>query len=112
MDESPLYEKFKGAFAENYVLNELNSIGKETYFWRSGNSAEVDFIIEEKSEIVPIEVKSADNTQAKSYKQFCKKYEPNSGIKLSQKNIAYNICEKTKTYSIPLYMVWNINYYI
>ena len=112
MDESPLYEKFKGAFAENYVLNELNSIGKETYFWRSGNSAEVDFIFEEKSEIVPIEVKSADNTQAKSYKQFCKKYEPNSGIKLSQKNIAYNICEKTKTYSIPLYMAWNINYYI
>ena len=112
MDESPLYEKFKGAFAENYVLNELNSIGKEMYFWRSGNSAEVDFIFEEKSEIVPIEVKSADNTQAKSYKQFCKKYEPNSGIKLSQKNIAYNICEKTKTYSIPLYMVWNINYYI
>lgn len=112
MDESPLYEKFKGAFAENYVLNELNSIGKETYFWRSGNSAEVDFIFEEKSEIVPIEVKSADNTQAKSYKQFCKKYEPNSGIKLSQKNIAYNICEKTKTYSIPLYMAWNIDYYI
>ena len=112
MDESPLYEKFKGAFAENYVLNELNSIGKETYFWRSGNSAEVDFIFEEKSEIVPIEVKSADNTQAKSYKQFCKKYEPNSGIKLSQKNIAYNICEKTKTYSIPLYMAWNINFYI
>jgi predicted AAA+ superfamily ATPase len=112
MDESPLYEKFKGAFAENYVLNELRSGGKEAYFWRSGNTAEIDFIYEDGGQIVPVEVKSADNTQAKSYKQFCGKYEPAAGVKLSRKNIAENLCGKTVTYSIPLYLAWNIDFYI
>ena len=112
MDESSLYIKYKGAFAENYVLNELISMRKEPYFWRSGNTAEIDFIYDEKGDIFPIEVKAADNTQAKSYRQFCKKYEPKMGIKLSQKNIAVNECENTITYNIPLYLCWNIDYYL
>ena len=49
---------------------------KEAYYWRSGNSAELDFIFEDISGLIPVEVKAADNTQAKSFKQFCKKYSP------------------------------------
>jgi predicted AAA+ superfamily ATPase len=112
IEESVLYDKFKGALAENYVLNELKALNKEPYFWRSGNTAEIDFIYEENGDIVPVEFKSADNTQAKSYRQFCKKYIPAKGLKLSRKNIAKNVCEKTLTYSIPLYLTWNIDYYI
>ncbi|SCW63557.1 hypothetical protein SAMN02910400_01646 [Lachnospiraceae bacterium C10] len=111
LEESDLYVRYKGAFAENYVLNELKSLGKAPFFWRSGNTAEVDFIYEEEGEIVPVEVKAADNTQAKSYKQFCKKYHPRKGLKLSRKNIAMNLCEATVTYSIPLYLEWNIDRY-
>lgn len=112
LEESDLYIRYKGAFAENYVLNELKLLGKEPFFWRSGNTAEVDFIYEENGEIVPVEVKAADNTQAKSYKQFCKKYRPKKGIKLSGKNIAENLYESTTTYNIPLYLEWNIDNYI
>lgn len=112
MNEADLYIRYKGAFAENYVLNELKAIGKVPYFWRSGNSAEVDFVYESEGEMVPVEVKSADNTQAKSYKQFCQKYSPRIGIKLSEKNIARNICVNTDTYSIPLYLAWNIDRYV
>ncbi len=112
LDESDLYVRYKGAFTENYVLNELKAIGIEPYFWRSGNSAEIDFIYEKNSELIPVEVKSADNTQAKSYKQFCKKYAPGIGFKLSGKNIADNIYEKTMTYSIPLYLTWNLDHYL
>lgn len=112
LEESDLYIRYKGAFAENYVLNELKSIGKAPFFWRSGNTAEVDFIYEEEGEIVPVEVKAADNTQAKSYKQFCKKYQPKKGLKLSRKNIAENLCETTTTFNIPLYLEWNIDSYI
>ena len=111
LNESEAFRRYKGAFAENYVLNELKSLGKDPYFWRSGNSAEVDFIYEESGKIIPVEVKSADNTQAKSYKQFCKKYKPEAGFKLSDKNIAVNICEETRTFSIPLYLGWNLDYY-
>ena len=62
--------------------------------------------------MVPVEVKAADNTQAKSYKQFCQKYSPGVGVKLSEKNIAKNLCVDTITYSIPLYLGWNIDNYI
>ena len=112
LEESDNYIRYKGAFAENYVLNELRAKGKEPYFWRSGNVAEVDFVFEFSGEIVPVEVKSADNTQAKSYRQFCKKYEPRLGFKLSRKNIAENLCEKTPTISLPLYLGWNIDHYM
>ena len=111
LEESDFFIRYKGAFAENYVLNELRSIGKEPYFWRSGNTAEVDFIYEAGGEIIPVEVKAADNTQAKSYKQFCRKYHPKKGIKLSAKNIAENIYESTVSFSIPLYLSWNIDKY-
>ncbi|MBO7514326.1 MAG: ATP-binding protein [Lachnospiraceae bacterium] len=112
LEESGPYEKYKGAFAENYVLNELQACGKEPYYWRSGNTAEVDFIFEEDGEIVPVEVKAADNTQAKSFRLYCKRYEPRIGFKLSLKNIAENPCEKTKAVNLPLYLGWNIDRYI
>lgn len=112
LNESDLFIRYKGAFAENYVLNELKSIGKVPFFWRSGNSAEVDFIYESDGEMIPVEVKAADNTQAKSYKQFCKKYSPRVGFKMSDKNIAENPCEKTATFNVPLYLGWNIDRYV
>ena len=111
LDGTDMYVRYKGAFAENYVLNELLSIGKDPYFWRSGNSAEVDFIYEDKAHMIPVEVKSADNSQAKSYKQFCKKYKPTFGFKLSEKNIADYLCENTRTVCLPLYLNWNIDQY-
>ena len=108
LEENDLYSRYKGAFAENYVLNELKSQEIEAYFWRSGNSAEIDFIFEKENELIPVEVKAADNTQAKSFRQFCKKYTPRIAFKLSQKNIAQNDCEGTKALSIPLYLTWRV----
>ena len=70
------------------------------------------FLYESEGEMVPVEVKSADNTQAKSYKQFCQKYSPRVGIKLSEKNIAKKLCVDTDTYSVPLYLAWNIDRYV
>lgn len=105
------YKRFKGAFAENYVLDELVSQGKEPYFWRSGNTAEVDFVYQSDGNIVPVEVKAADNTQAKSYRRFCKAYSPAYGFKLSEKNLEVNMCEQTQTTSLPLYLCWNVDHY-
>lgn len=100
---------FKGAIVENYVLTELIVAEKIPYFWRSGNTAEIDFIFENKDGICPVEVKAATNTQAKSYKSFCKKYDVNKGYKLSMKNIADNDCEGVKTINLPLYLIWNMD---
>ena len=111
LNETETYKRYKGAFAENYVLNELRALRKEPFFWRSGNTAEVDFIYEDHELIIPVEVKAADNTQAKSYKEYCKKYKPAVGFKISTKNIAENDCEGTRTISLPSYMVWCLEMY-
>ncbi len=111
LNETDTFCRYKGAFTENYVLNELRALGKDPCFWRSGNTAEVDFIYEDKENIIPVEVKAADNTQAKSYKQYCKKYLPAVGFKISFKNIAENDLEGTRTISLPAYMGWSLETY-
>lgn len=112
MDENNGLKTSKGAIVENYAMNELICMNKTPYFWKSGNTAELDFIFEKDENVVPLEIKSATNTQAKSYKQFCKKYNPKVGCKSSLKNIATNYVEDTNTISLPLYLIWNIDYYI
>lgn len=97
---------------ENYVLNELISQKKNAFFWRSGNTAELNFIYENAGKVIPLEVKAATNTRAKSYRQFCKKYHSQTGIKASMKNIAENDVEGTKTISLPLYLIWNMDRFV
>ena len=111
MSENDSLKASKGAITENYVMNELINQKKVPYYWKSGNTAEVDFIYEKAGNIVPIEVKAATNTQAKSYKQFCKKYEPKIGFKVSLKNLAANMVCETNTISLPLYLLWNMDFY-
>ena len=112
MSETDSLKTSKGAITENYVMNEIVSLKKTPYYWKSGNTAEIDFIYENEGNVVPVEVKAATNTQAKSYKQFCKKYVPKNGFKASLKNIAENVVCETNTVSIPLYLIWNIDFYM
>ena len=112
MEDSDLYKNFKGAFTENYVLNELIKQGIHPYFWRSGNTAELDFLFEEEDCIIPVEAKAEIHTRAKSYKQFCKKYKPKTGFKFSMKNVGDNDVEGTRTFSVPLYLIWRIREYL
>lgn len=112
MDEDAFFMRYKGSIAENYVLNELLEQGENVFFWRSGNTAEVDILTESDGRIIPMEVKAADNVQAKSYKQFCKRYAPAVGYKFSLKNIGESLCEQTRTISLPLYLVWNWKNYM
>lgn len=112
LEETDLYRNFKGAFTENYVMTELVQLGFKPYFWRSGNTAELDFLIENEENIVPVEAKAEINTKAKSYKLFCTKYKPISGFKVSMKNVGDNVVDQTKTYSLPLYLIWKLKGYL
>ncbi len=95
----PGLNDFKGGMTENYVCNQLAANGYSKYFWESGAQAEIDFVILRDNEIIPIEVKSADNTQAKSLNVYIKKYNPKYAIKISTKNFGFEDGKK----SIPLY---------
>ena len=90
---------FKGGMTENYVNVQLTISGYTTYYWESGREAEIDFIIQREGEIIPIEVKAADNTRAKSLKLFREMYKPAYAIKLSSKNFGFEDGIKT----VPLY---------
>lgn len=112
MEDSELYRNFKGAFTENFVLTELLTQEITPYFWRSGNTAELDFLFEYEDTVYPVEAKAEAHTRAKSYRQFCKKYKPRAGFKFSMKNVGMNIVEDTMTYSVPLYLIWMIKKYM
>jgi len=103
---------FKGAITENFVMTELISAGEKPYYWRSGNTAELDFLLQIRKNIVPIEAKATLNTQAKSYREFYKRFKPEFGLRLSLKNFGLNWVEETKTLSIPLYATWNFRDYL
>ncbi|HAK57570.1 MAG TPA: ATPase [Lachnospiraceae bacterium] len=112
LEEPTEYKNYKGAYAENYVMEELKSMGREPYFWKSNNTAEVDFLIEDKSNIIPMEVKAADNTMAKSFSTYCKKYMPKFGMRISAKNVGDNQKGDTHEISLPLYLIWKIDEYL
>ena len=67
---------FKGGMTENYVNTHLTINGYKTYYWESNRGAEIDFIIQRDTHIIPIEVKAADNTRAKSLKLYMDAYKP------------------------------------
>lgn len=95
---------FKGGMAENYVSVQLSINGYSTYYWESERGAEIDFIIQREGKIIPIEVKSADNTRAKSLKVYMDTYKPQYAIKLSQKNFGFEDDKKI----VPLYAAFCI----
>lgn len=95
---------FKGGMVENYVQTQLIANEYRTYYWMSERGAEVDFVIQREGRLIPIEVKSADNTRAKSLKVYIETYKPDYAIKLSAKNFAFEDGKKT----VPLYAAFCI----
>ncbi|MDR1196136.1 MAG: ATP-binding protein [Endomicrobium sp.] len=101
--EPKIFEDFHGALSEQYVCQELKTtVSTPLFYWgRDKSSAEIDFIMQYKSEIIPIEVKANKNTQAKSLKVYIKEYNPKTAIRTSLKNFGFD----GVLYSIPLYMI-------
>jgi len=80
-----LFEEFKGALTEQYVLQQLVALkGVSTYYWSPENArAEVDFILQTKGKIIPLEVKAAENLHAKSLRVYYQRYEPEIALRAS-----------------------------
>ncbi|MBR6481452.1 MAG: DUF4143 domain-containing protein, partial [Thermoguttaceae bacterium] len=96
----------------NYCMTELAAQGIRPYYWRNKNSAEVEFLFEDgRNRIIPMEVKSAENTRAKSFSVFCRQFAPSLGFKVSAKNIGMNRKGETREVSLPLYLLWKLPFY-
>ena len=92
LTKGDILKEFKGAMAENFVLGSLLAQGFKTpHYWTlQGNKAEVDFLIQNGLEIIPIEVKAEDNVNGKSFAEYNKKYEPHIRLRYSLLNIKRN----------------------
>ncbi len=77
---------FKGGMVENYVNLQLTINEYRTYYYCSKRGSEIDFIIQRNGDLIPIEVKLADNTRSKSLSTYIEKYQPAYAIKISTKN--------------------------
>lgn len=100
-----LFTEFKGALTENFAAQELIAAKSYSpYYWTSGGTAEVDFLIEADHEIFPLEVKAGQSTKKKSLIVYEQKYNPS---KLFRAN-TINLKNDGKIYNYPLYFISRI----
>ncbi len=70
-----VFKEFKGAFTEQFVLQQLAAMGISTYYWSSDSTpAEIDFVIQTHERVVPIEVKAEENVRSKSMAEYIKSH--------------------------------------
>lgn len=99
------FNGFKGALTENYVAFTLTVNGYTPYYWESKGQSEVDFLIQDNlGNIIPIQVKAADNVRTKSLNEYIKRYSPPYVIRVSGKNFGFENGIK----SVPLYATFLI----
>ena len=103
LNGNSLFEEFKGALTEQFVLQELviqNELA--IYYWSAENAvAELDFLVQYSGKVIPVEVKAAENLQAKSLKAYCQKYNPETAIRTSMSDFRK---EEWLT-NLPLYAI-------
>ncbi len=99
------YTEFKGAMAENFVLQQLLFMGVDLpYYWSSGNLSEVDFVVQLNGLPTPIEVKAGKTIRSKSLVSYVDKYMPAKAYRFS------STPRETKgaIIDLPLYLMWTI----
>lgn len=105
LEDDSIFKEFKGALAEQFICQELFALGFEPFYWSAQNSqAEIDFLVQHNDKIIPIEVKSGTNLQAKSLKVYMDKFKPQLALRTSEANykISGNITD------LPLFAFWTL----
>lgn len=95
-----LFSEYNGALTEQFVLQELYKFDDVAY-WAKDNH-EVDFVIQNDLDIIPIEVKAGTTVHTKSLNYYKDKYNPNLAVKTSLRGFKY----QDGVLNIPLYMIW------
>lgn len=106
LEGNRIFEEFKGALTEQYVLQQLMARKNIIpYYWSADKGiAELDFLFQCENYIVPLEVKAAENLQAKSLKAYCQKYNPKVALRTSMSDYR----KENWLVNIPLYAIGDI----
>jgi predicted AAA+ superfamily ATPase len=104
-NESILLEsnyQFKGPLTENFVLQQIrNTFDIEPKFFMQSHSSEIDFLLQNGLNIIPVEVKAGENVRAVSFFNYLNKYSPVNAVRFSKLNFK----QSEKYTNIPLYLV-------
>lgn len=98
-----VFEEYKGAFTENYVLQQLKSLPRTfVYYYSNDNSTlEIDFVVQHEAHVIPIEVKAEENLRAKSLRQFVTDNSDLHGVRFSMSDYR----EQDWLTNVPLWAV-------
>ncbi len=98
-----VFEEYKGAFTENYVLQQLKSLPRTfVYYYSNDNSTlEIDFVVQHEVHVIPIEVKAEENLRAKSLRQFVTDNSGLHGVRFSMSDYR----EQDWLTNVPLWAV-------
>lgn len=97
-----IFIEYKGAFAEQYVLQQIISRKVKPYYWSSEKTpSEIDFVIQRDDKIIPIEVKAEVNVKARSLRQFITNNPDLKGVRYSM--LGY--IDQGWVENVPLYAI-------
>ena len=101
-----VFVEFKGALTEQYVFQEMVSSTPYTPYYYSGDKSvyETDFLIQKAGSVIPVEVKSEENTKSRRLRLFYEKFNPGYTVRLS----ALDYIDKGWMMNIPLWAVEGI----
>ena len=100
--------QFKGPLTENYVLQQLKGQFDVAPRYYSTKNSEIDFILQNKTEIIPVEVKGGEDKSAPSFKKYISVYEPEHAIRFSKRGYR----QDGLIMNIPLYLVRKTSDYV
>ncbi|MDD4083057.1 MAG: ATP-binding protein [Sphaerochaetaceae bacterium] len=101
-----LFTEFKGSLTEQYVIQQLVTMkNTNTYYYTNErNNAEIDFVVDNGEQIIPIEVKAETNLMAKSLKAYRDKFSPIISIRISMADYK----KDEGLINLPLYALWSL----
>ncbi|MBD3370587.1 AAA family ATPase [Candidatus Fermentibacteria bacterium] len=110
LEGNSLFSEFKGALTEQFVLQQLIVSGdREPYYWSGrSSSAEVDFVLQQHGNVLPLEVKAAENLQSKSLKSYFERFAPPKALRASLSGYR----EEDWLINIPLYAINSIHHIV
>ncbi len=103
LNGNELFTEFKGALTEQYVMQQL-AVNQDLgvyYYTNDRNTCEVDFIVDNGDNIIPLEVKAEINLKAKSLKTYREKFTPEISIRSSMADYS----EEIGLINLPLYAI-------
>lgn len=97
--------QFKGALTENYVLQQLiPQFDVKPHYYSPSQNYEIDFLLQNESDIIPVECKAGKNTISASFKRYRNEQNPNFSIRFSE--LPYK--KQEDMINVPLYLAGQI----